>query len=72
MREEELFNDPGADTKSTSDRDSGTIYIGRHRVAFVRMGKDGNSEIGGVVEGCTRFGIIQDNYITRARQEMDD
>mmetsp|Transcript_61736 Transcript_61736/g.162173 ORF Transcript_61736/g.162173 Transcript_61736/m.162173 type:complete len:303 (-) Transcript_61736:167-1075(-) len=72
MREEKLFNDPGTDTKITCDRNSGTIYIGRHRVAFVRMGKDGNFEVGVVVDGCNRFGIIQDNYITRARQEMDD
>eukprot|EP00972_Heterocapsa_arctica_P104100 15341487-Heterocapsa_arctica.AAC.1 len=72
MREEKLFNKIGTDTKITCDRGSGTIYIGRHRVAFVRMQKDGNYDLGVVAEGCTRFGIIQDNYISRAKQEIDE
>eukprot|EP00972_Heterocapsa_arctica_P038771 5713589-Heterocapsa_arctica.AAC.1 len=36
------------------------------------MQKDGNYDLGVVVEGCTRFGIIQDLFITKAKQYIDE
>jgi len=72
MRVEKLFDDPGTDTNITCDRSTGTIFIGRHRVAFIHLGKDGNYKAGVVAEGCSRFGINQNNYIIKAEQEMDD
>lgn len=58
--------------KITCDRGSGNVYIGRDRVAFVVMDRDGMIDIGVVAAMFTKFGIDQDKYVRMAKSLIEE
>ena len=58
--------------KVTCDRGIGNVYIGRDRVAFIIMDKDGTIDVGVVAAMFTKFGIEQDKFVRMAKSLIEE
>ena len=58
--------------KVTCDRGIGNVYIGRDRVAYIIMDKDGSVDIGVVANMFEKFGIDQSSYVRMAKSLVEE
>ena len=58
--------------KVTCDRGIGNVYIGRERVAYIIMDRDGAADSGVIANMFEKFGVDQSSYVRMAKSLAEE